>query len=33
MCWLITNLSTDYKKDNTLIRKAKDMNVLKLDEK
>jgi AraC-like DNA-binding protein len=33
-----TNLSTDYKKDNTLIRKAKDMlhtnfeNVLKLDE-
>ncbi|OHR65729.1 AraC family transcriptional regulator [Bacillus sp. HMSC76G11] len=33
-----TNLSTDYKKDNTLIKKAKDMlhanleNVLKLDE-
>lgn len=33
-----TNLSTDYKKDNTIIRKAKDMlhsnlgNVLKLDD-
>lgn len=34
----LPNLSTDYKKDNTLIRKAKDMlhtnleNVLKLDD-